>query len=336
MVRRWGTKAVAATGAFVALMAVAGSCGTETSGDLRATVRADSVEVSAIEGKWPAPSTTTTTALPATTTTTTTIPATTTTTTPTTTAPPTTTTAPPTTTTAPPTTTTVPPSPPPPAQPSLDPSTGLTVSGPFGPPWPTSFSAADAQVRSVALFQSPGVPVPDGRALSNPTGEGVPLVMLVRKVEGEWLQVQIPSRPNGATAWIMAADVSLRTVPNHVVIDLSNRQATVYHGADAIWSAPMAPGKSSSPTPTGSFYVDVLARPTTPDGPYGAFQVSFSGFSNVYESFGGGNGQVAMHGTNRPELIGTPASAGCVRFSNADITTMLGLAPQGTPVDVVA
>jgi len=319
-VARHRFRSIAALAAVAALLAVA-ACGAEPAADqLKASVRDDQAKASELDGAWPTPTTTTTTAPPTTTTT----------------APPTTTTTTPPTTT---TTTTAPPSPPPttapPTEPALDPATGLTVSGPMGPPWPTSFTAADAAVSTVALYQAPGVPVPTGRTLSNPTHEGVPLIMLVRKEQGEWLQVQIQSRPNGATAWIKRADVTLRQVPNHVVIELGARRATVYHGAEAIWSAPMAPGKASTPTPLGSFYVDVIAKPTNPNGPYGLYQVSFSGFSNVYSSFGGGNGQVAMHGTNRPELIGTPASAGCVRFSNDDITAMLSLAPPGTPVDVV-
>ena len=224
-----------------------------------------------------------------------------------------------------------------PPLPNLDPSTGLGVSGPMGPPWPTSFTVADAIVPAVALYQSPGVPVPTARTLPNPTVEDVPLVMLVRRRAGtEWLQVQINTRPNGATAWIKASDVRLRSVPNHILIELGARRLTVYHGDAVVWSTSVAPGKASSPTPTGSFYVDILAKPSNPNGPYGPYQVSFSGFSNVYDHFGSGNGQVAIHGTNQPALIGTPASHGCVRMSNADITHLLPLATQGTPVVVVA
>ncbi|MCU1497322.1 MAG: hypothetical protein JWM47_1275 [Acidimicrobiales bacterium] len=221
---------------------------------------------------------------------------------------------------------------PPPAFPD---EAGLTVSGPIGPPWPTRFTAADAVGSRVPLYQAPDVPVPGGRVLTNPTSEGMPLVMLVRKEQGDWLQVQIQSRPNGATAWIRRSDVRLRTVPNHVLIQLGARRLAVFNGDREIWSTSVAPGKASSPTPIGAFYVDALTRPGNPDGAYGAYQVSFTGFSTVYRTFGSGNGQVAAHGTNRPELIGTPASHGCVRLSNADITKLVGLAPQGTPVVVV-
>jgi lipoprotein-anchoring transpeptidase ErfK/SrfK len=217
----------------------------------------------------------------------------------------------------------------------LDPATGIGVSGPIGPPWPDEFLVGDAVVDQVPIFQAPNVPVPTGRTLPNPTVEGYPLVVLVRERQGDWLKVQLNTRPNGATAWIRAQDVVLRTVPNHILIDLSSRLLTVFHGDEPILTAPVAPGKASSPTPTGAFYVDILTRPTNPNGPYGAFQVSVTGFSNVYESFGGGNGQIAIHGTNRPELIGTPASHGCVRMSNEDVTALIPLARQGTPVVIV-
>lgn len=218
---------------------------------------------------------------------------------------------------------------------TLDPATGISVSGPIGPPWPDQFTAADAIVPQVALYEAPNKPVPTGRTLPNPTAEGYKLVFLVRKQQRDWLQVQINTRPNGATAWIKASDVAIRTVPNHILVELGARKLTVFHGEEPIFTASVAPGKASSPTPTGAFYTDIITRPTNQNGPYGLFQISVTGFSNVYDSFGGGNGQIAIHGTNRPELIGTPASHGCVRMSNDDIAALVPLARQGTPVVIV-
>ncbi|WP_421118086.1 L,D-transpeptidase [Aquihabitans daechungensis] len=222
------------------------------------------------------------------------------------------------------------------APPNLDPATGISVSGPIGPPWPDHFTAADAIVPQVALYEAPNKPVPTGRTLPNPTVEGYKLVFLVRKQQKDWLQVQINTRPNGATAWIKASDVAIRTVPNHILVELGAKRLTVFHGEEPIFTAPVAPGKAGTPTPLGAFYVDILTRPTNPNGPYGLYQVSVTGFSEVYDSFGGGNGQIAIHGTNRPELIGTPASNGCVRMSNDDISALVPLARQGTPVVIVA
>lgn len=218
---------------------------------------------------------------------------------------------------------------------TLDPATGLSISGPIGPPWPDRFTAADAIVPNVGLYEAPGKPVPTGRTLPNPTVEGYKLVFLVRQQKGEYLQVQINTRPNGATAWIKASDVAVRTVENHILVELGAKKLTVFHGDQPIFTASVAPGKASSPTPTGAFYTDILTRPSNPNGPYGPYQISVTGFSNVYESFGGGNGQIAIHGTNRPELIGQPASHGCVRMNNEDIAALIPLARQGTPVVIV-
>jgi hypothetical protein len=220
------------------------------------------------------------------------------------------------------------------SQHDMDASPGLTVSPYWAHPWPTSFEVGDAIPRKVPLYQEPGVRVPDNRQLSNPTWEGVHLVFLVRQDKGPWLQVQIQSRPNGATAWIRRSDVNIRTVPNHIVVERGAKKISVYNGEKLLLTAPVAVGTDDSPTPLGSFYVDYIGKPETDDGPYGAFQLSVTGYSEVYTEFGGGVGQIALHGTNQPDLIGTPASHGCVRMDNPIVRQVVQLAPVGTPVDI--
>jgi lipoprotein-anchoring transpeptidase ErfK/SrfK len=41
---------------------------------------------------------------------------------------------------------------------------------------------------------------------------------------------------------------------------------------------------------------------------------------------------IYFHGTNREDLIGTPASHGCIRLRNADITELFDLVPEGVRV----
>lgn len=48
-----------------------------------------------------------------------------------------------------------------------------------------------------------------------------------------------------------------------------------------------------------------------------------------------GGGQYAIHGTNRPESIGTFASYGCFRMLNEDIIDLFGRVSVGTPVIVL-
>jgi len=41
---------------------------------------------------------------------------------------------------------------------------------------------------------------------------------------------------------------------------------------------------------------------------------------------------IYFHGTNREDLIGTPASHGCIRLRNADIAELFDLVPEGARV----
>jgi hypothetical protein len=204
------------------------------------------------------------------------------------------------------------------------------------PTTPTSFLVADGVGPVVRLYSAPDVPLASKPTMANPTWEGLAVVFAVLDQHDGWLHVRVSSRPNDLTAWVQASDVSLHTVPNHVVIEVGARRVTVLHGDDVLLQAPVAVGAPATPTPLGAFFVDgTVAVPDT-TGPYGPFQVSVSGFSNVYSSFGGGVGQIAMHGTNHPNLVGQPISNGCVRMANDTIRQMADLAPSGTPVEIVA
>lgn len=44
------------------------------------------------------------------------------------------------------------------------------------------------------------------------------------------------------------------------------------------------------------------------------------------------NRYIYFHGTNREDLIGTPASHGCIRLRNADIAELFDLVPEGVRV----
>ena len=61
-----------------------------------------------------------------------------------------------------------------------------------------------------------------------------------------------------------------------------------------------------------------------------------AGFSEVHRTFGGGIGQIALHGWNNPATVLGDVSNGCVRMVNEDIARVAELAPLGTPVQIVA
>ena len=202
-------------------------------------------------------------------------------------------------------------------------------------PVPGDTAGADAVVPKVALFEAEGGGKPFA-SLSNPTFENVPLIFHVLEDKGAWLHVRVNTRPNGARAWIRRSDVTLRTLPNRIVIDLSDRQLTVLHGNDVLAKHSVAVGAPRAPTPLGEFYVDATVNLAKTSGPYGAGQLSVSGFSEVYKTFGGGIGQIAIHGTNNPGSIGGTVSNGCIRMLNAAWIQVASLTANGTPVSIQA
>jgi lipoprotein-anchoring transpeptidase ErfK/SrfK len=213
-----------------------------------------------------------------------------------------------------------------------------TVPEPAPPPAPAPVTAtvADARLMSVGIFPAPSADAAPLGTIPNPNSLGKPLVFLVKEQQGDWLHVELPQRPNGAMGWIHANDVTLRPDPWRITIELSAHRLTAYEDDVPQVQVPVAIGTDSTPTPTGDFYIDGLYQLSSPNGPYGAYAFGVTGFSNVLTSFGGGPGQIAIHGTNDPKLIGTPASHGCVRMTNENITKLAALIPTGTPVSIVA
>lgn len=246
-----------------------------------------------------------------------------------------------------PTTTTPPTTEPPVVEQPVSPPSTLGASGParrgstsgslrVGQARAPSFPAlvAEATRSTVGLYNAPGEDVP-AQTLDNPTWEGLPVVFLVQQRMGDWLEVQLALRPNGSTAWVRSADVSLREVPYRIVVDTGANRLTAYSRQGVFMDVPVAVGTGSTPTPTGNYFIDGAVKVPYDDGPYGAYQLSVAAFSNVYQSFAGGVGQIAIHGTNDPALIGTPASNGCVRMTNEDVTVLAHSVPVGTPVQIV-
>ncbi len=154
-----------------------------------------------------------------------------------------------------------------------------------------------------------------------------------------WYRVRLPERPNGATAWVRAQDVDFSTTPYHVVIDLSDRRLTVYRDGAVVSTMPTGLGKSSTPTPTGPFFVTVKEIPG--EEGYGPVVLNTSGHSEAIASWqGSGDALIAIHGpisADSDRRIGTGGanlSNGCVRLHEADQLKLADI-PQGTPVDIV-
>jgi len=168
--------------------------------------------------------------------------------------------------------------------------------------------------------------------LRSPTSEGFPLVFLVQKRRPGWDKVYLPVRPNGSTGWIRAGTVDLALNPYHVVVSLTSHRVTVWKRGRIVLRERAGVGRSVLPTPTGTYFIVELLKQPNPRGVYGPYAFGLSAFSNVLTSFGGGPGQIGLHGTNDPTRLGTNVSHGCIRISNVGITRLARLLPLGTPV----
>jgi len=194
-----------------------------------------------------------------------------------------------------------------------------------------------ANVPRVQIFKNPGDATPVG-TLPNPTAEDYPLAFLAIGQQPDWLQVRIPARPNSAVGWIRASDVHMGDVPKYrILVEVGAHRLSLFQGDQKLMEAPVGVGKGVTPTPTGNFYIDIKVTLSNPNGVYGPYQLSVTGFSNVLQRFAGGIGQIAIHGTNAPGLIPGNISNGCVRMRNADISKLADYGVDvGTPVDIVA
>jgi lipoprotein-anchoring transpeptidase ErfK/SrfK len=168
--------------------------------------------------------------------------------------------------------------------------------------------------------------------LRNPNADGAPLVFLVQKRVRYWNKVYLPQRPNGSTAWIKARSVRLSLDPYRVVVSLGKHRVTVYKRNRIFLSVRAGVGRSVLPTPSGTYFIVSLLKQPNPNGAYGPYAFGLSAYSNVLQSFGGGPGQIGLHGTDNPSGLGTNVSHGCIRINNAAIRRLARTLPLGTRV----
>ena len=203
------------------------------------------------------------------------------------------------------------------------------------------FTAAQALPAGLEVFAAPNPApgTPPVQVSDNPTWEGFPLVLSVLEAspDGGWLHVRLPQRPNGSTGWVRATDVTTWEVPNRIQVSIGENTLRVFDGDSdvVLFQAIVGVGTGSTPTPLGDFFVDIV-NPLGHDRTYGWGQLSVAGFSEVHRTFGGGIGQIALHGWNNPATVLGDVSNGCVRMVNDDIARVAELAPLGTPVQIVA
>lgn len=163
----------------------------------------------------------------------------------------------------------------------------------------------------------------------------LPVVRHSRTADGvRWLRVKLPGRPNGRRGWIAQRATVPVTARWHILVNTSQRRVRVFRLGRRVATFRAIVGKRSTPTPHGRFFVEegVRMRSGSVGGP---FALALSARSTVLRQFGGGPGQIAMHGVeNLGGTFGTASSHGCVRLPNRGIRWLAMHVGPGSPVTI--
>ncbi len=207
---------------------------------------------------------------------------------------------------------------------TIPPTTSTTI--------PPAASVATTKVSDLQVFDGPGS-TKVLTSFSAKTEYLAPRTFLVTEQQGDWLKALLPMRPNQSEGWIRSSDVTLSQNPYLITVNLAAHELVLTKDGQEMLRTAIVGGAPRTPTPLGTYYItDPVDLRSRPGGAYGAYALGLSGYSEVLFEFNGGPGQIAIHGTNNPELIGQDVSNGCVRINNDAIVQIATTAPLGTPV----
>ncbi len=153
-----------------------------------------------------------------------------------------------------------------------------------------------------------------------------------------WLEVRLATRPNGSSAWVQLADVTVTATPYWISVDLATRHLALFHLAHEVMSAPAGVGDGQDPTPTGQYFAAFFEA--SPSSGYGPFILVTSAHSTSIANWeGSGDAVVGIHGPlGADSLIGTTGaylSHGCIRIPIPDLVQLRDV-PAGSPISVCA
>src|SRR4051794_22877781 len=168
------------------------------------------------------------------------------------------------------------------------------------------------------------------------TEDGPPEVYLALQMYtdakgNEWVQTQLPGRPNGRVGWVPREGLGeFHLIHTQIVVDRRKLRLTLFKNGKQILKAPIGVGKGSTPTPGGQSWIreklNGFGNPV-----YGPLAFGTATYSDTLTDWPGG-GVVGIHGTNEPNLIPGRPSHGCIRLKNKDIVKLSHKMAPGTPV----
>ena len=118
-----------------------------------------------------------------------------------------------------------------------------------------------------------------------------------------------------------------------MLVSLPDRQLALIENGQVKKVYPVAVGKESTPSPTGSFRIEVRVMDPSyyhrgkvvAPGPKNPLGTRWMGLG--YKGYG-------IHGTNAPNSIGKAASHGCIRMAKKDLEELFGMVKVGDEVEI--
>jgi lipoprotein-anchoring transpeptidase ErfK/SrfK len=180
-------------------------------------------------------------------------------------------------------------------------------------------------IRETPVHESPG-----GRAIARmeTTQLGDTWLPVIAEQPG-WVQVLLPSKPNGSTGWLRADDLERARTPYVIEVHLGSMTLELIHDGEVVEEWTVGIGKESAPTPTGRTFL--LGAFTDENQDYSPVILPLGAHSPTHDTFGGGPGTVAIHTWPTDDVYGTASSDGCIRVPQ-DALDQLSEVPLGTLV----
>ncbi|OXM47073.1 hypothetical protein CFP71_36075 [Amycolatopsis thailandensis] len=181
-----------------------------------------------------------------------------------------------------------------------------------------------------AIYRAPGAE-PIARLPETQIGSPTWVPVIAR--QGDWAQVLLPTRPNGATGWLHATPETVETAHNdfEVRVDLAGFRLEILEAGKQTGSWTIGTGKPEHPTPTGRAFI--LASIKESVNTYSPIVLPLSNHSDSHETFGGGPGTVGLHTWPDNSFVGKATSDGCIRVTREALDRLVEL-PLGTVVHI--
>jgi hypothetical protein len=193
-----------------------------------------------------------------------------------------------------------------------------------GPAVPTDGAVVHPR-QELAVFAAPGGPAV---ARIGPEQVGETWLPVIAEQPG-WVQVLLPSKPNGSTGWMPAPGLERAISPYLVRVHLRSLSMELFNQGRLQGEWTIGIGKKSAPTPPGRTFL--LGSFSDSEQEYSPVILPLGTHSPTLDSFGGGPGTVAIHTWPTDDVFGTRSSDGCIRVPSDALDQMTEV-PLGTLV----